>query len=174
MEQPMAMPGQVMAQPMVMQQPAMIQAQPVIHQPQHQMMNVQIPEGVAPGQQFQVSCNGQLISVQCPPGSYPGSTVQIQAPVRNPMIQGGGAPAPHWYPGAAPGGDKACLCSSLIRFSEMYGWYAGYYETENYCGIITILIAIFVVPCVCCCPCDSRQVCVDPQGMRFPNDKGGC
>ena len=33
----------------------------------------------------------------------------------------------------------------------------GYYVEEKYCGVITILIGVFVFPFVCCCPCDSRQ-----------------
>jgi hypothetical protein len=32
------------------------------------------------------------------------------------------------------------------------------YRTEKYCGPITWLIGIFLFPCVCCCPCDERQV----------------
>mmetsp|Transcript_37649 Transcript_37649/g.93204 ORF Transcript_37649/g.93204 Transcript_37649/m.93204 type:complete len:150 (-) Transcript_37649:441-890(-) len=36
----------------------------------------------------------------------------------------------------------------------------GYYVEERYCGVITILIGVFIFPFVCCCPCDSRQVFV--------------
>ena len=34
---------------------------------------------------------------------------------------------------------------------------------EKYCGVITILIGIFIFPFVCCCPCDSRQKFVPLQ-----------
>jgi hypothetical protein len=34
----------------------------------------------------------------------------------------------------------------------------GYYVEERYCGIITILVGVFIFPFVCCCPCDSRRV----------------
>ena len=29
---------------------------------------------------------------------------------------------------------------------------------EKYCGPITWIIGIFLFPCVCCCPCDTRMV----------------
>ena len=33
----------------------------------------------------------------------------------------------------------------------------GYLVDEPYCGPITCLIACFIFPFVCCCPCDRRQ-----------------
>jgi hypothetical protein len=42
----------------------------------------------------------------------------------------------------------------------------GHYTSEKYCGVLTFMIAIFVFPCVCCCPCDERMVYVDAQGHK--------
>jgi hypothetical protein len=55
--------------------------------------------------------------------------------------------------------------------------FAGTVNTEQYCGILTVIIAIFIVPCVCCCPCDTRQVYIDPSGNSFKQPVGadcGC
>ena len=43
----------------------------------------------------------------------------------------------------------------------------GVYTIEKHCGLITILIALFVFPCVCCCPCDTQEVYVAPDGTRW-------
>lgn len=43
----------------------------------------------------------------------------------------------------------------------------GVYTFEKHCGLITILIALFVFPCVCCCPCDTQEVYVAPDGTRW-------
>ena len=43
----------------------------------------------------------------------------------------------------------------------------GVYTIESHCGVITILIAVFVFPCICCCPCDTQEVYVAPDGTRW-------
>ena len=45
---------------------------------------VQVPPGVAPGQQFHANIGGQLVAVAVPPGVGPGTSLQIQVPV---MVQ---------------------------------------------------------------------------------------
>ncbi|CAE8618612.1 unnamed protein product [Polarella glacialis] len=50
----------------------------------------------------------------------------------------------------------------------------GYWATEKYCGIITILIALCICPFVCCCPCDERDVYVDPGGRRWQGNRYQC
>lgn len=32
------------------------------------------------------------------------------------------------------------------------------FVTEQYCGVITWMVGIFLCPCIACCPQDSRQV----------------
>ena len=128
-------------------------AQPaVVMQPAMQELPVQIPAGVFPGQTIQVQTpSGQTVALQVPAGVQPGQTVMISVPTAPTMVMTQMAP-PY---GAPPG---------------------GHYENEQFCGVITILIAIFLVPCVCCCPCDSRQVYVAPDGRRFqlPGNEAGC
>lgn len=34
----------------------------------------------------------------------------------------------------------------------------GMWVEDKYCGTVTCLVALFIFPCVCCCPCDSRMV----------------
>ncbi|GBG34499.1 Hypothetical Protein FCC1311_107232 [Hondaea fermentalgiana] len=40
------------------------------------------------------------------------------------------------------------------------------YETEKYCGVISLVIGFCIFPCICCCPCDERQVAVDQSTGR--------
>eukprot|EP00903_Cladosiphon_okamuranus_P016368 g15095.t1 len=42
----------------------------------------------------------------------------------------------------------------------------GQWIQEQYCGLITWLVGIFIFPCVCCCPCDSRLVYL-VNGTRY-------
>jgi len=49
----------------------------------------------------------------------------------------------------------------------------GHYHQQRYCGVITVLIGIFIFPCVCCCPCDVRTVWV-PTGQQPPPNEGCC
>jgi hypothetical protein len=39
---------------------------------------VVVPQGVQPGQTFQINVNGTIMGVQCPAGMGPGSTFSIQ------------------------------------------------------------------------------------------------
>ncbi len=46
----------------------------------------------------------------------------------------------------------------------------GVWVEESYCGPISICIGIFLLPCICCCPIDKRQVYLAPNGMKYlPN-----
>ena len=45
-----------------------------------QTFQVQVPQGIGPGMQFQVNVNGQLLTVTCPPNAGPGMMITIQAP----------------------------------------------------------------------------------------------
>lgn len=73
------------------------------------------------------------------------------------------------------------LFSLSPTFFVQMGGVPGYYVEEKYCGVVTILIGVFVFPFVCCCPCDSRQKFVPlPQtpGMQMQpmmvGATGGC
>ena len=43
----------------------------------------------------------------------------------------------------------------------------GYWVEEQYCGLASWLIGIFILPCIACCPVDSRTVYVAPNGRRY-------
>ena len=43
-------------------------------------MQVQIPEGIKPGMQFQIQVGEQTMAIACPEGAGPGSMIQIQVP----------------------------------------------------------------------------------------------
>jgi hypothetical protein len=45
---------------------------------------------------------------------------------------------------------------------------------KQFCGIVTCLIGLFVFPCVCCCPCDQRQVYTAPNGQKYPSQAAIC
>ena len=42
----------------------------------------------------------------------------------------------------------------------------GYYTNENYCGPMSLIIGLLVLPCICCCPIDQREVYVEPTTGR--------
>ena len=56
----------------------------------------------------------------------------------------------------------------------------GYLVDEAYCGPITCLIAFFIFPFVCCCPCDRKQefYAINQPGMQalgmLPPQQGCC
>ncbi len=52
------------------------------------MMQVQIPPGVGPGQQFMANVNGMNLPIIAPPGSVPGQMLQVPAPqMQAPQMQ---------------------------------------------------------------------------------------
>lgn len=42
----------------------------------------------------------------------------------------------------------------------------GIYENERYCGTFSVLIGIFLLPCICCCPIDERETYTEPGTGR--------
>ena len=42
-------------------------------------------------------------------------------------------------------------------------------EKQRYCGPISIVIGCLVFPCICCCPCDEREVYTEPTTGRRVN-----
>ena len=47
----------------------------------------------------------------------------------------------------------------------------GVWMNDNYCGPVTICIAILICFPTCCCPCDTRTVYLAPNGQKF-NEQG--
>ena len=47
----------------------------------------------------------------------------------------------------------------------------GVWVNDNYCGPVTICIAILICFPTCCCPCDTRTVYLAPNGQKF-NEQG--
>jgi hypothetical protein len=43
----------------------------------------------------------------------------------------------------------------------------GYWTEESYCGPASCCIGVFLLPCICCCPIDRRQVYISPDGRKF-------
>mmetsp|Transcript_11783 Transcript_11783/g.21499 ORF Transcript_11783/g.21499 Transcript_11783/m.21499 type:complete len:104 (-) Transcript_11783:1492-1803(-) len=42
----------------------------------------------------------------------------------------------------------------------------GEYKTEKYVGPLTLVVAIFISPCICMCPLDEREVYEEPGTKR--------
>ena len=42
----------------------------------------------------------------------------------------------------------------------------GEYSDEKYCGLMSVAIGIFILPCICFCPVDSREVYTEPGTGR--------
>ena len=99
-------------------------------------MQVQIPAGVTEGGTFQVQTASGLVTVTVPKGAVSGQTMMIAAP------------AAVAQPVGAPVGTPQIMIQQT----------AGPMRTEKYCGPISLIIGLFFFPCICCCPCDERQV----------------
>lgn len=54
---------------------------PAAAEPNHQMFEVEVPEGVRPGQPFALIANNQRVMVTCPPNVQPGQKIRFQLPV---------------------------------------------------------------------------------------------
>jgi hypothetical protein len=90
-----------------------------------------------------------------PQQKKPGASASIYAGFsyfksKMPQQPGGRMQAPYWAQGLPPGGHM---------------------ESEQFCGIFTWLVGCCLFPLVCCCPCDSRQVYVSPDGRRVPEPR---
>jgi len=130
-----------MAQPVMVGQPVIVQAMP------QQEMEVTIPQGYTGGMTMATQTpTGQVVNVVIPQGMGPGQAIKVPytpAGMGGAMGMGGAQMPPP--PGCPPG---------------------GYWTQENYIGIITILLGIFVAICAFCCPCDTRQIYV-VNGVKY-------
>ena len=145
-------------QPVYVQQPV---AQPVYVQPAApvvmppaapQTVQVPIPAGMAAGSVFDVQANGQRIRVTVPAGGKAGQLLNVRVPQQRAMVQ---QPVVVQQPG------QTIVVQQVAGRAPPRGAPAGGIWCQRpFCGPITILIAIFLCPCVCCCPCDKREVYV--------------
>ena len=148
-------------QPYATAQPVYGQPQPVYSQPAPvamppaapQTVQVQIPAGMMPGSVFNVQANGQMIPVTVPMGCKAGQLLSVAVPQQRAMVQ---------QPVAVvqQPGQTVIMQQVAGRAPPRGAPAGGIYCQRPYCGLITILVAIFLVPCVCCCPCDQREVYV--------------
>ena len=161
--QPYATEAPPQPQPYATAQPAYGQpaAQPIYSQPAPvamppaapQTVQVQVPAGWEPGSVFNVQANGQMIRVTVPMGCKPGGLLTVQVPPRAVAVQ---QPVVVQQPG-----QTGVVRGEVAGRAPPRGAPAGGLWCQRpFCGPITILIAIFLVPCVCCCPCDQREMYV--------------
>ena len=118
-----------------------------------QTVQVQVPAGMMPGSVFNVQANGQMIPVTVPMGCKAGQLLSVAVPQQRAMVQ---------QPVAVvqQPGQTVIMQQVAGRAPPRGAPAGGIYCQRPYCGLITILVAIFLVPCVCCCPCDQREVYV--------------
>ena len=147
------------------------------------MMEMSVAATVPGGGVMEVQVNGQMMGVQVPPGIQPGQafTFQVAAPqptmaqpvmaqpvmaqpvmaqpvMSQPMVQG--------QPMMVQGQANVVMPMSLEPAANPPGAPpGGQYMTEAYCGdqtiLATVLVAIFFWPATCCipaCKCDQRVV----------------
>ena len=140
---------QPVAQPVYVQQPT-----PVVMPPAApQTVQVQVPAGMTPGSVFNVQANGQMIPVTVPMGCKAGQLLSVAVPQQSAMVQ---------QPVAVvqQPGQTVIMQQVAGRAPPRGAPAGGIWCQRPFCGPITILVAIFLVPCVCCCPCDQREVYV--------------
>ena len=116
-----------------------------------QSIQVQIPAGMRSSEVFNVQANGQMIPVTVPVGCRPGGLLTVQVPPRAVAVQ---------QPVVQQPGQTIVVQQQVGRAPPRGAPAGGIWCQRPFCGPITILIAIFLCPCVCCCPCDKREVYV--------------
>ena len=143
------------AQPLYAQPPQPVYAQPpapvVMPPAAPQTVQVQVPAGLTPGSVFNVQANGQMIPVTVPMGCKAGQLLSVAVPQQRAMVQ---------QPVMQQPGQTIVVQQQVGRAPPRGAPAGGVWCQRPFCGPITILIAIFLVPCVCCCPCDQREMYV--------------
>lgn len=128
--------------------PALVQTQQVM---------VTVPMGAQPGSTIQIVHEGVARQVVLPPGATPGATISVALNAPSVATQ-----------------STTVVQQRYVRTPPHGALEGGRWVTEQYCGIVTCLIAIFIAPCVCCCPCDTRSTYIDPTGQKYPETPSIC
>ena len=90
--------------------------------------------------------------------------------------QPGYAPQPGYgSPGYAPAPQPGYAAAGYPQPVMMVGGMGcppgappgGAWVEEKYCGVISLVIGILILPCIACCPVDSRMIYVAPNGMKY-------
>ena len=164
--QPYAAEAPPQPQPYATAQPVYAQPQPVYSQPAPvamppaapQTVQVQVPPGMMPGSVFNVQANGQMIPVTVPMGCKAGQILSVAVPQQRTMVQ---QPVVMQQPG------QTIIVQQQVGRAPPPGAPAGGFWCQRpFCGPITILIALFLWPYVCCCPCDQREV-YEVNGVEY-------
>ena len=153
-------------QPYATAQPVYAQPQPVYSQPAPvamppaapQTVQVQVPPGMMPGSVFNVQANGQMIPVTVPMGCKAGQILSVAVPQQRTMVQ---QPVVMQQPG-----QTIVVQQQVGRAPPPGAPAGGFWCQRPFCGPITILIALFLWPYVCCCPCDQREV-YEVNGVEY-------
>ena len=165
--QPYAAEAPPQPQPYAKAQPVYAQPQPVYSQPAPvamppaapQTVQVQVPPGMMPGSVFNVQANGQMIPVTVPMGCKAGQILSVAVPQQRTMVQQPVAVVQQ------PG--QTIVVQQVAGRAPPPGAPAGGFWCQRpFCGPITILIALFLWPYVCCCPCDQREV-YEVNGVEY-------
>ena len=96
-------------------------------------------------------CNGQMIPVTVPAGCNAGQLLSVAVPQQRAMVQ---------QPVMQQPGQTIVVQQQVGRAPPRGAPAGGVWCQRPFCGPITILIAIFLVPCICCCPCDRQEMYV--------------
>ena len=141
-------------------QPVYSQPAPVAMPPAApQTVQVQVPPGMMPGSVFNVQANGQMIPVTVPMGCKAGQILSVAVPQQRTMVQQPVAVVQQ------PG--QTIVVQQVAGRAPPPGAPAGGFWCQRpFCGPITILIALFLWPYVCCCPCDQREV-YEVNGVEY-------
>ena len=102
-------------------------------------------------------CNGQMIPVTVPAGCNAGQLLSVAVPQQRAMVQ---------QPVMQQPGQTIVVQQQIGRAPPRGAPAGGVWCQRPFCGPITILIAIFLWPYVCCCPCDQREV-YEVNGVEY-------
>ena len=138
------------------------------------VMTAVVPTGMGEGMMMQVQTASGPMQVQIPPGMKEGMQFQfgVAAPAVQPTAAVPMAASPVQPMAAVP--MAATPVVQVASAGPVGGVNAppgvppgGYYKMEKYCGPVTWCIGCFVFACVCCCPCDDREVYIAPNGAKY-------
>ena len=138
---------------------------------QNNMIEVTVPDNAQPGQTFSIDTPSGPMMVTVPEGNAPGSKFPVMLPAAADCAKEPVKACVVETPAVDVAQATVTSTDPNVPFGAAPG---GIWRTEQYSGMVTLIIFVVLILIggllFCwapfCCPCDSRQVYVAPNGQK--------